>query len=118
MDLFDRSAFSQRLVHDKMPFARWCDQKLKEFLLRHRIEIFRVAQTVATGFQAADGFLERLFIGFANAHHFPDRAHLGTEFILYAFELFKRPASEFDHDIIAVWYVFVECAVLAARNIF
>ena len=87
MDFFDRSAFSQRLIHDKMPFARWCDQKLKEFLLCHRIEIFCVAQAVTSGFQTADSFLERLFIGFSNAHHFPDRTHLGTEFIFHAFEL-------------------------------
>ena len=75
-------------------------------------------QSVAPCFQASDCFLERFFVSLTDTHDFTDGAHLGAQFIFHTFEFFKCPACEFDHDIIAVRYVFIQCAVFSARNVF
>ena len=100
-----------------MAFTGRRNQLFEKLFLGKSIEILRVAKAIAPGFQTADRFLEGLFIGFPDAHHFADRTHLCTQLILDSLELFKGPARKFDHHIVAVRHVFIQRAVLAAGNI-
>ena len=118
MNFFYGCTLAQSFIHDKMPFAGRSNQKLQQFFFCLLIQILRMAQSITAGFKASDGFLERFFISFADAHDFANGTHLRSELVLHAFELFKCPAGEFDDNIISVRNVFVQGTVFAAGNVF
>ena len=117
MDLFHRRPLAQRLVHDKMTVAARRDQKTQQILLRHFMIIPGIAQTVASRFQTAHRFLERFLICFSDTHDFADRTHLCSQLVFHAFKFFKCPAGKFDHHIVAVRHIFVQCAVFSAGDV-
>jgi hypothetical protein len=55
---------------------------------------------VPADLQGADGLLEGLLVGLADAHHLSHRAHLGAQLVLSALELLKGPAGKLHHDVI------------------
>ena len=112
-----RSALSQSLVHDELSLAGGIHQQLQQLLLGHLVIIFRESQSVLADLQAADGFLESFLVGLSDAHHLAHGAHLGTQLILHAFELFKGPAGKFDYHIVAARHVFVQGSVFSAGNL-
>ena len=81
------------------------------------MEILGKAKTELTDLQASDSFLERFFIGFTDTHNFADGTHLCTQLILYALELLKCPAREFDYHIVSVRNVFVQGSVFSTWDL-
>ena len=75
------------------------------------MEVLREAEPQASDLERADGLLERLLVGLADAHHFADRAHLRTKLVDGPGELLERPAGELDHHVVAARGVLVERAV-------
>ena len=116
-DLVHSGALSQSFIHNKISLAGRRNELLQKLFFCHGIKILRMAETVLSDLQTADGFLERLFEVLSNAHNFAHGTHLGSQLILHAFELLKRPAGELDHHIVAVRHIFIKSSVLAARDI-
>ena len=118
MDLLHSRTFAKSFIHDEMTFAGCGDQHFQQFLFGFLIEIFCMSETVTSGLQTADRFLECFFVVLSDAHNFADCTHLCSELIFHTFELLECPARKLDHHIVAVRNVFVQCSVFAARNIF
>ena len=81
------------------------------------MEILRESKTVTANLQTADGFLEGFLIIFTDTHNLANGAHLGTQLILHALELFKSPARELNYDIISVRNIAIQCAVLSTGDL-
>ncbi len=111
VEFLDRGAFAQRLVHDPLPLAARLVEQRHQLGQRALVEILGEAEAVAAVFQRADGFLERLLVGLADAHHLAHGAHLRAELVHRAFELLEGPAGELDHHVIAGRRVFLQRAV-------
>ena len=60
----------------------------------------RQLQPVRLDFQRADRFQQRCFKRPVDCHDFAGRFHLGAQFPIGADKLVKRPAGEFQHDIV------------------
>ena len=75
------------------------------------------AQAVAALLERADRLLEGLFVGLADAHDLANGAHLRAQFILHTLELLECPACEFEDHVVSASHVFIERAVLAARDL-
>ena len=75
------------------------------------------AQAVAALLERADRLLEGLFVGLADAHDLANGAHLRAQFVLHTLELLECPACEFEHHVVSASNVFIERAVLAARDL-
>ena len=116
MDFFHIRTFSQGLIHNEMAVAAGGNQKPHQFFLGHMVIVLCVAQPIASCFQTADRFLEGLLIGLSNAHNFAYGSHLCSQFIFNTFKLFKGPACKFNHNIIAVRHIFIQCSILTAGN--
>ena len=80
------------------------------------MEIFCKAQSVTTGFQTSDGFLESFFICLTDTHDFTNGTHLSTQFIFCTFEFLECPSGEFNYHVISVRIVFIKSAVFTAWN--
>ena len=117
-NLVHRSAFAQGFVHLEVTFGRRCAQQVQQFFFAEHVKILYMSQTVTSFFQRTDGFLESLLIILADAHDFAHGTHLGSQFIVHAFELFKSPAGKFHDNIISVGHIPVQGAVLAAGQVF
>ena len=76
-----------------------------------------MSQTITSGFQGTDCFLESFFIVFTDTHDFPNGSHLSTKLIFHTLELFKRPAREFNYHIVSIRNILIQCAILATWNI-
>ena len=100
-----------------MPFAGRGRKHGKKLFLCFTLELFQPAQTVPAGLQAADGLLEGLLIGLADAHDLAHRAHLSAQLILHALEFFKGPAGELDDHVVSVGDIFIQRAVFSAGNV-
>ena len=61
MDFLYGSSFSQGLVDDKITLTGWGNQQLQQLFFGFFIKIFGMSQTVPSGFQATDCFLEGFF---------------------------------------------------------
>ena len=79
------------------------------------MKVFGESETMTANFERTDSFLECLLVIFAKAHRLADSAHLCAEFVFNAFELFKGPSGELDHDIIAGRCVFFERSIPPVR---
>ena len=75
-----------------------------------------MSQPVSASFKTSDCFLERFFVGFADAHDLTDSAHLCAELVLNTLEFLKCPAREFDYNIVAAGYILIERAIFAALD--
>ena len=76
-----------------------------------------MSQTIASGFQGADCFLECFLIILADTHDFTNGSHLGTQFIFHALELFKSPACKLNNNIISVRYILIQRTILTTGDI-
>ena len=76
-----------------------------------------MSQTITSGFQGTDCFLESFFIVFTDTHDFPNGSHLGTQLILDALELFKSPACKLNYNIISVRYILIKGAILTTGDV-
>ena len=108
---------AQRFIQNELAFAGGNIQHGKKLFLCFAAEVLCAAQTGTADLQAADRFLKRFFICFADAHDLADCAHLCAELILGTLEFFERPAGKFDDDVIAGRNIFVQCSALAAGNL-
>ena len=109
-------ALAQRFIQNKLAFAGGNVQHRKQFLFRFAAKVLCTAQTRTPRLKAADCFLKRFLVRFADAHDFTDRAHLRAQLIFGAFEFFKRPAGKFDNDVIAGRNVFIQRSALSAGD--
>ena len=116
VDFFYRCTLTQRFIHDEIALAAGSCKHGQKLLFGLLIKILYMTKTITALFQRTDCFLECFLISLADAHDFADCSHLSSELILYALELFKCPAREFQNDIIAVRNVFIQCAIFTARN--
>ena len=117
VEFFHGCALAQGLIHHKVALAGGRMEPTKQFLLAERIKILGMAQTVAAGFQAADGLLECLLIGLADTHDLAHGTHLGAQLVLHALEFFKGPPGKLNDHIVTVGCILVQSTVLAAGNI-
>ena len=117
MDFLYGSSFSQGLVDDKITLTGWGNQQLQQLFFGFFIKIFGMSQTVPSGFQASDCFLEGFFKSLSNTHDLSHRAHLSAQLVLHPFEFFKGPAGKFNYHVISVRHIFVQCTVFSAGNI-
>ncbi len=101
IQFLDFGAFAQGFVHDELAFAGGGSDYAQEFIQGQFVEVLGEPEPVTVDFQAADGFLEGLFIILADAHDFAHGLHLGAELVFQAGEFFKGPAGEFNHHIVA-----------------
>ena len=90
---------------------------MQQLFLGFFMEILRESKTVTANLQTADGFLEGFLIIFTDTHNLANGAHLSTQLILYALELFKSPARELNYDIISVRNIAIQCAVLSTGDL-
>ena len=74
-------------------------------------------QTIASGFQGTDCFLECLLIILADTHDLTNGSHLGTQLILDALELFKSPACKLNYNIISVRYILIQRTILTTGDV-
>ena len=100
-----------------MSLARGRCQLLQQLLLGELMEILDIAETVASGLQAADSLLESFLVGLTDAHDLADRAHLRAELVLNTLELLKCPAGELDNYIVTARNVPIERAAFAAGDV-
>ena len=117
MDFINGGTLAERFIHDKMTFTGGRNQHGEELFLCFAVKILRMAQAVAAGFQAADGFLEGFLVVLADAHDFAYRTHLRTQLVFHAFEFFKGPAGELDYHIVSVRHIFVQSPVFSAGDV-
>ena len=117
-NLIHRGSFAQGFVHLEVTFGRRRAQQVQQFFLAEFVKILYMTQTVTSFFQRTDGLLECFLIILADTHNFAHGAHLGSQFIVHAFELFKSPAGKFHDNIISVGHIPVQGAVLAAGQVF
>ena len=111
-------ALAQRLIHDKVAVAGRMCQHEQQFFFGFGVIVLCVSQSVSARLKAADCFLESFLVGFADAHDLADGTHLCAKLVLDALEFLKCPARKFDHDIVAVGHIAVECAIFAALDFF
>ena len=76
-----------------------------------------MSQTIASGFQGTDCFLECFLIILTDTHDFTNGSHLGTQLILHTLELFKSPACKLNNNIISVRHIFIQRAILTTGDI-
>ena len=75
------------------------------------MEVLGEAEAVAAVLEGADGLLEGLLVGLADAHHLADGPHLRAELVLGPLELLEGPAGELDDDVVARRGVLLQRAV-------
>ena len=92
-------------------------QHVQQLFLGFFMEILRKSKTVTANLQTADGFLEGFLIIFTDTHNLANGAHLSTQLILYALELFKSPARELNYDIISIRNIAIQCAVFSTGDL-
>ena len=107
---------ADRLIHNEVPLTAWAGKHREQLLFGFLFKVFDAAKTVTAGLQRTNRFLERLFVSLADAHHLADRTHLGAQFVLCAFELFKRPACELDDHIVPARHILVKGSILTAGD--
>ena len=111
VEVLDARPLAQGLVEDELALAGGIGQQGGQLLQGLVVEVGGEAQAVAPVLQGADGLLQGLLVGLADAHHLADGAHLGAQAVLGALELLEGPAGELDHHVVAGGAVAVEGAV-------
>ena len=117
VQLFNGSALAQCLIHDELALGSGLVQHAQQLVFGLAVEVLGKAQTVAAGFQGADGLLEGFLVGLTNGHDFAHGTHLSAQLVLDALELLKGPASELQNNVLAVGNVLVQAAELAVGNL-
>ena len=117
MQLVNRGALAQRLVHDELALAGGVGQQVDELPQRLLVEVLGKAEAIAALLKRANGLLEGFLVGLADGHDLAHGAHLRAQTVLDALELLKGPAGELDDDVVAIGMVLVERAPLAAGNL-
>ncbi len=67
---------AQRFVHEELAFARRLGEHSHEFRQGLSVKVFREAKPVATDFQGADQFLQRLLVRLPDAHDLAPTARI------------------------------------------
>ena len=116
-DLICGRAFAKRFIHNEIALTVGNNELAEEFFLAQFVEVFDKSKAIAVLLQRTDRLLESFFVILADAHDFTDSSHLCAEMIIYALEFFKRPAGEFNDNVITVRNIFVQRAVFAAGKV-
>ena len=117
VQLLDRGALAQRLVHLELAIGRGEVEQREQFVEGLLVVVLHEAQAIDVLLERADGLLEGLLVGLADGHDLAHGAHLRAQVVRDALELLEGPARELDDDVIAVRIVLVERAVLAAGDL-
>ena len=99
VDVLHRHAAPQRLRDDERALGVDIPQLALQFLVAERLQR-RGHEAVPAHFQRAHGLEQRVFEVRADGHDFAGRLHLRADVLVGVNELIKRPAREFQHDVV------------------